>query len=302
MSLTVHDTFAKDWLKEFLSDFGTVQIEYQISAAVRYVDVYFEPNLAALPAPMGIFGRMIEAPCLLEPFRNPIPIAEISNCNSKSTILGHTLMRQANLEERDFRFEQRPFLWMISPTLSAYIYRGFCGHERPDWVPGIYFLPEHERSAIIAVHQLPATLDTLWLRLLGRGRVQKRAIQELMALPKAHPYRQSTLRHIAVLQKNLQARENLTNDLRGVIMTLSITYEQIEAEIRQEGRQEGRQEEALSLILRQLQHRFRDEVTEAVRSRLTTLSLDQLELLSEDLLDFSSSEDLAAWFDQVHPA
>ncbi len=301
MSRTLHDSFAKDWMKEFLSDFGTVQIEYQIAAAVRSIDVYFEPNPAALPAPMGILGRMIAAPCLIEPFRNPIPIAEISNCNcnSKSTLLGHELVRQANLEKRDFRFEQRPFLWMISPTLSAFVYQGFCAHEQPQWGQGIYFLPDHNRSAIIAVHQLPATLDTLWLRLLGRGRVQKRAIQELMALPKNHPYRQSTLRHIAVLQKNLEARENLTKDLRGVIMTLSITYEQLEAEILQQGRQEGRQEQTLSLILRQLQRRCGGEVSETCRSHLSTLSLDQLELLSEDLLDFSSFEDLTTWLDRV---
>jgi hypothetical protein len=62
-------------------------------------------------------------------------------------------------------------------------------------------LPRHDRSALIAIHRLPVTLDTLWLRLLGRDNVQKKAIKELMALPQNQPYRASTLRHIAVLQK-----------------------------------------------------------------------------------------------------
>jgi hypothetical protein len=44
MSRTLHDEFAKDWMKEFLSDFGTVETEFAISGEVRSVDVYFQPN------------------------------------------------------------------------------------------------------------------------------------------------------------------------------------------------------------------------------------------------------------------
>ena len=61
------------------------------------------------------------------------------------------------------------------------------------------------------------------------------------------------------------------------------------------------QEQELSLILRLLKRRCGSEVTETERSRLTTLSLHQLELLSEDLLDFSSPEDLTAWLDRARP-
>ncbi len=32
-------------MKEFLSDFGTVETEFEISSEIRSVDVYFQPNL-----------------------------------------------------------------------------------------------------------------------------------------------------------------------------------------------------------------------------------------------------------------
>ncbi len=239
-------------MQEFLSDFGTVQTEFQISSEVRHVDVHFEPAADRLPVPMGILGRMVTSTCLIEPFRNAISSQEICNCNAKSTLLGYNLINQAKHNDRPFRFDDRPFLWMISPTLSRRMQQRCCLHHHPDWGQGIYFRPESDRSAVVVIHQLPVNPDTLWLRLLGRGKVQKQAIAELLALPADYPYRDISLRHIAVLQKNLKARQNLDNDLEDVIVALSIIYEQIEAEILQKGREEGRKE-ALSMTYAQLE-------------------------------------------------
>jgi hypothetical protein len=252
MSRTIHDEFAKDWMQEFLSDFGTVQTEFQISSEVRHVDVHFEPAANCLPVPMGILGRMVAATCLIEPFRNAISGQEICNCNAKSTLLGYSLINQAKRDDRPFRFDDRPFLWMISPTLSRRMQQRCCLHPHPHWGKGIYFRPESDRSGVVVVHQLPTTPETLWLRLLGRGKVQQQAIAELLALPPNYPYREISLRHIAVLQQNLKARQNLDSDLEDVIMALSITYEQIEAEILQKGREEGRKE-ALSITYEQIE-------------------------------------------------
>jgi hypothetical protein len=116
MSRTLHDEFAKDWMKEFLSDFGTVETEFAISGEVRSVDVYFEPNLEGQtattlynnPEVIGRLASLITQPCLIEPFRNPIPPIEICNCRAKSTILGTNLLRQAKQENRLFQFDERP--------------------------------------------------------------------------------------------------------------------------------------------------------------------------------------------------
>jgi hypothetical protein len=284
MTRTAHDEFAKDWLKSFLSDFGQVETEFQISSEARSVDVYFQPYSATPPPQgLGLVGKMIATPCLIEPFRNAIPDLEICNCMAKSTSLGGHLVAESKRQRRDcmqqhlpaprrFRFRQRPFLWMITPTLSEQLQRDFMVYQRRDWGEGVYFSGKAHRSAIIVVHSLPATLDTLWLRLMGRDRVQQQAIRELMALPTDHPYRELTLRHVAILQQNLKARQNISKDLRKVIMTLSITYEQIESEILQRGQTNAQR--AIVLNMRQSGLEI-DQI-----AQLTGLSLEMVQTLS----------------------
>ena len=61
-----------------------------------------------------------------------------------------------------------------------------------------------------------------------------------------------------------------------------------------EGRQQGRQAEAGSVALRQLNRRC-GPLGEATTARIQALSLEQLEALTDALLDFQGSVDLAAW-------
>ena len=61
-----------------------------------------------------------------------------------------------------------------------------------------------------------------------------------------------------------------------------------------EGRQEGRQSEARSVALRQLNRRC-GPLGEATTARIQALSLEQLEGLTDALLDFQGSVDLATW-------
>ncbi len=76
--------------------------------------------------------------------------------------------------------------------------------------------------------------------------------------------------------------------------------QEILEEGRQEGREDGleagRQQEAVALTIRQLSRRC-GSLDEGSRERLSALTLQQLEQLAEDLLDFSGTSDLQAWFD-----
>jgi predicted transposase YdaD len=84
--------------------------------------------------------------------------------------------------------------------------------------------------------------------------------------------------------------------------------QEILEEERQEGRQEGREEgleagrqqEAAGLAIRLLIRRL-GSIDAGSLERLSDLPLQQLEQLAEDLLDFTESADLQAWFDD-HPA
>lgn len=66
-----------------------------------------------------------------------------------------------------------------------------------------------------------------------------------------------------------------------------------------EAKQEGREAEAIALVTRLLTRRLQQELSEETRSRLNTLSLEQLENLGEALLDFEAIADLAAWFESL---
>jgi hypothetical protein len=142
---------------------------------------------------------------------------------------------------------------MISPTLSKAMQTKFAPRQDPDWGPGFHFCQVGFRAAIITVHQLPVTLDTLWLRMLGKGRVQKQAFEELIALPLDHPYREMTLRHIATLQQTLQARQNKDQYLEDMVMTLVSAYDRMVVENQQKGKEEAHKAIALNMVSRGFQ-------------------------------------------------
>lgn len=158
----------------------------------------------------------------------------------------------------------------------------------------MYFLPEEQRIGIVAINQLPEIPSTLWIRLLGRGKVQQRAIDELLALPPNYPFRGHALEQLANLRVTIQARQNLTQDERGLIMTLSPAYQQWQAETLNQGRQQGQQEGKINLVLRLLTRKV-GAIDESVRSQIEALSLPSIEELGEALLDFSDQTDLIAW-------
>jgi hypothetical protein len=257
MTRNIHDTFAKEWMQQLLTDFGTVAIETQISSEVRTIDIVFHPDataLSLLPA-LGLLGQMLIHPCCaIEAFRNAVPEWEIRNCINKLFHLENELIRQSPTK---LPKSARPFLWIITPTFSKHLQTEFKAEPHPKWGQGIYFLCNAERTAIIAIHQLPKTIDSLWLRLLGKDHVQSEAIAELIALPEDHPYRQETIHHIAILQVNLQVRQNKTKAIKEVIMNLSPAFEKIRDELLAEGeargKQSGQQVERRSMAKKMLQ-------------------------------------------------
>ena len=151
------------------------------------------------------------------------------------------------------------------------------------------------RTAIVVIHQLPETPDTLWLRLLGRGRVQKRAIDSLELLPANDPIRSNTLKQLYNLQKNL-AFKDVDEEDRELIMRLAPLYEQDRErafrEGEQQGLQQGLQQERRLLIENLFRSRFGslDEELAAIVEPLLALNPEEfvpllLQLSKEELLE-----------------
>ena len=175
MTRFIHDRFAKEYLEEMLSPIGTVNIGRDVTSEVREIDVYFTPGT---PIPeytenLGLLGKMACTTAIFEPFRNPIAVSDVWNCTSKLFDLRRELERQARRDNTRYDDAKLPFLWILTPTASKSIVSGFGGIPNPSsWLEGIYFFPEHWQGAIVVIHQLPETPETLWLRILGKGKVQ----------------------------------------------------------------------------------------------------------------------------------
>ena len=207
------------------------------------------------------------------------------------------MRREAKANDTKLQEEKIPKLWVLTPTASQTILSGFNVNQKEGFPPGIYFLGDNLRSAIVAIHQLPKTIETLWLRLLGRGRVQEQAIEELQQLSPSNPFQQATLKLVYNLRENLRANQNLEEEDRELIMRLQPLYEQDQERAKQEGREQGRKEGEQRVIIRQLNRRI-GEINPSLIEQVNGLSIEQLESLGEALLDFTSVTDLETWLNQ----
>ncbi|HEY9601347.1 MAG TPA: hypothetical protein V6C85_07045, partial [Allocoleopsis sp.] len=246
MTRQPHDQFAKQYLAELLTPLGQVETSRDVASEVRQVDVWFvpAPSPSTEPQNLGLLGQMASMACLFEPFRNaPTPV-EVRNCLLKLYSLHGEILRKARREQNSVLEDSLPRLWILSPSCSAKSIDGFGAKldESGNWGTGVYFLPKLQRTALVAINQLPVTEDTLWLRVLGRGATQEQAVNELVALPEGHPLRGNILELLGNWRVNVAVSENLSEEDRELLMNLSPAYLKWREETLQQGRQEGRQE------------------------------------------------------------
>jgi Domain of unknown function (DUF4351) len=120
------------------------------------------------------------------------------------------------------------------------------------------------------------------------------------ALPAQHPQRDNVLDLLGNLKVILEARANIEPEEQELIMQLSPLYlEKIQAELvgEQLGETQGRVEEARGLVIRLLTRKL-GTVGSPLLEKIQSLPLEQLELLGEDLLDFTSIDNLEQWLSQ----
>ncbi|EPF24082.1 flagellar assembly protein H [Microcystis aeruginosa SPC777] len=95
------------------------------------------------------------------------------------------------------------------------------------------------RTAIIAINQLPVTAETLWLRLLGRGKTQNQAVRELLELPQGNAFRENVLELLISWRVSMEINNILETEDREVFMTLSQTYQEWKEATKREGIEQG---------------------------------------------------------------
>jgi hypothetical protein len=300
MTRFIHDQFAKQYLTELLISYGQIEMSKDITSEVRQIDVLFTP---ASPFPdgiesLGLLGRMAKnsSYTIFEPFRNAVSKSEIRSCMGKLFEIHADLERQTKRNNTRINEEELPYLWIFTPTASADILESFnFTLDEENWGKGIYFLGKALKTVLIVIHQLPTTPETLFLRVLGRGKVQRQAVEELEALSENSPFLTNIIQlvHdlIAVLSARQEKEHDIDQDDQELIMKLSEMYQQQLAEIKKQEREEGVLRERRAMIESILQVRFGeldselatiiDQVIAMTREEFTPLLL---QLSREELL------------------
>jgi hypothetical protein len=296
-----HDQFAKDFLESLLSPLGEVQTSLKISSEVREMDVYFTPNPdgSIVDSDLGLLAQCAQTAAVFEPFRSSVKLPQIRGCMSKLFDLHNYLIREAKRQQQPEPKEDKlTKLWILTPTLSADLLESLGARSALEsWAEGVYLLNPALKTGIIVIHQLPQTPESLWFRLLGKGKVQSQAIAEVAALPPDNLYRQNALDLLGSLKVILEARSNIEPEEQELVMQLSPLYlEKIRA-AEEVGRQAGLQEERQTLILRILTKRV-GSISPEVAARVKALSLSILDELIDLALDFTQMSELMTWLDE----
>ncbi len=287
MTRQIHDQFAKEYLEELLTPLGTIRKSKKVKSEVQEIDVWFEPSSSPPPneLPLGLLGKMAATSCLFEPFRNPPSEIEIRSCLLKLYAVHGDVLRKAKRSNRTIPESELPMLWILTPTFSARMIEDFGTHrDESNWLKGVYFLAKSLKAGIVVIHQLPVNEDTLWLRVLGKGGTQKRAVEELVELPERNPFRENLLEILANWRKNLELRDNLSTEQQEDIMNLSPAYLQ--------QREEWKIEERHSLIASLLEGRFGslDSELSGLVERIAQLPISERTQLLLSLANLSRSE------------
>ncbi|MGG6270317.1 flagellar assembly protein H [Leptolyngbya sp. AN03gr2] len=259
MAQNSFDQLSKQYLEEFLAPLGTVQRQYEIPGESKFVDVWFVPNPERVQSDdLGLLGRMVQKPCLLEPYRNSPARTDIRVAVMKLVWIQEDERRKA--QQDAISEDELPMLWILATTTSRPLLEEAGCVTKPDWLMGVYFVPSIFKTAIVAIDQLPETEETLWLRVLGRDGTQERAIREVLALPLNHPRRNGILRLLSNWKVRIDLSELQDFSDREAVMALSEAFlewerqheelvtQRVEQRVRQETEQQIKQGIALKLL------------------------------------------------------
>jgi hypothetical protein len=299
MTRQVHDQLAKEYLEELLKPLGKVETSKDVKSEVQEIDVWFVPTTTSTNSELGLLGKMAVTSCLFEPYRNAPNEVEIRTCLLKLYSIQGDLLREAKREKRSISEQELPLLWILTPTCSERILAGFGAQTKEKWETGVYFLPKYQKTAIVAINQLPITEDTLWLRVMGRGKTQTEAITQVVKLSENNHKWERLVEIFASWRKNLELNSNVSDEERELIMSLSPAYLKQREEWKQEGIEEGRQQgqkDGQRLMIESLLAvRFGnlDEELSAIVSPLMELSLTERTQLLLNLSNLSREELLA---------
>jgi len=245
MTRNSHDSFAKDLLSAILKSLGSFQAPLEVTDEARQIDAWFipDPSSASERAKLGLLGAIASTECLLEPVHAQLSVTEIRKCLHRQYIVFAIREREARREKKPTLTEEDiPYLWILGTTVSPAVLEKFHAREAKGWPEGVYFAVEGLQMAIVAINQLPVNPETLWLRMLSKGSVQRRAFDEVKSLPEDEPKVKKILDVVQKWYTALQGKTPESEDERELIMEITATFSEWEQATLQRGRVENQRQ------------------------------------------------------------
>ncbi|MBX3230470.1 MAG: hypothetical protein KIT84_02945 [Labilithrix sp.] len=230
---TPFDQLAKETWLAILAHGATVKEQLEVRARSQWVDLMYVPDPARLGelAAFGLAERLAaEGPGLLEFFHRAPSVEDVLRC----------MQKQIELRRRRKSRREAPRLWLLCGGCPSKALRELGFVRDVDWPEGVYRGAPGFLVRLVVAGELPATRETLLLRLLGAGRVLRDAFAELRALPRDAPERGLALD--IVLRLLPEARESQTQKAREFLMVSQEFVEQWKRELIEQGVAQGREE------------------------------------------------------------
>ena len=206
MTIQLQDKFAKQYLKELLSPFGQVEISRELAGEGRQADIYFspasKPPISSLN--LGILSKILLSDCLIETFRHKLTLNEVRNCLLKLFYIQSELQREATENQELINEIDLPSLLIITTATSEKLINSFGFQLNPvNQITGVYISPVGWKTNLIVINQLPILPETLWLRILDKGKTQESAILELVDLSPENYLRNRALGQVSIWRNRL---------------------------------------------------------------------------------------------------
>jgi len=309
-----HDQFAKALLKSLLEPLGRVTRHFEVPAESLHVDVVFEGvDPSVEPEDLerfGFLGRLVDQPCLFEPYRSPLQDAHLLTAMAKLTWSRLEHLRRKKQKSKQPTHESPPLLpprlWILTPNATQGRLRAHAlspaaelnGHppdpqwwERRLWPSGVYMNGTAWGFGVIVLNELPIQRETLLLRLLGKGQTQLEALEQVRRLPTDDPLRKPVLHLIHKWRILFREAPSATREEREVTMLIDTFYDEWHNRARNEGRNEGQLEGLRVALRRAWRKRFGDlpPQVDADLERLSTL--EALEAGIDALIVAQSAQD-----------
>jgi len=310
MTRQPHDQYSKEALLEILAFFGGKSEAQRFihPKEVYYADICFEPPPTLSKTDLkkvGVLGNMITTPCLIEYFWTPPTQMETRLCLMKLFSWHGDILREAKRKkkEMDEKNPQQvknlqevlpkvlPKLWILTTSASQEFLASFyVKASQPKWCKGFYFFGEAMNTGIVVIDELPETLETVWLRILGTDKTQQKAIETFATLKDKGLLLNNVLDVFYKWHEDTKAQDDLTTEDKELLMTLSPAYEKS----RMQAILQGRLETQRVFVKSWLQSRFGeiDKALSPVVESLVQLPPEE----STRLLPKLSREELLARF------